>query len=171
VTGDGKEVYRRWRTCGMSLRCHDPGRRPLNRHLIEGGNQAGRVPGAVPVPWRRGGVLGRREGSVRLRRGRRRWRRRGWRAPLLLLRRPLLDGPRVIADPRTGRLRSLTSAWSALVGAMLLVTPAASVVAVAATPSFALAPLSLATTPTVGWRGSGPAGWRSARGGGGGDEC
>jgi hypothetical protein len=128
---------------GCRSAVHDPGGRPLNRHLIEGGDQASRVSGAIPIPWQRSGVLGRREGSVRLWRGRRRWRRHGWRAPLLLLRRPLLDGPRVIADPRTGRLRSLTSAWSALVGAMLLVALATSVVAVAATPSFALAPFSL----------------------------
>jgi len=156
---------------GCRSAVHDPGGRPLYRHLIEGGDQAVRVPGSVPVSWWCGGVLGWREDSVRLRLRRGRLHAPlllldGWRAPLLLL-----DGPGVIADPRTGRLRSVTSAWSALLGAMLLVAAAASVVAVAATPSSAFAPLALATAPTVGCRGSGPAGWRGARRGGGSDEC
>ena len=70
---------------GCRSAVHDPRGRPLNRHLIEGGNQAGLIPDA----WRpvrrgtgRGGELGGREGSVRL------WRRHGWCTPLLL-RRPL----------------------------------------------------------------------------------
>ena len=35
---------------GCRSAVHDPGGRPLNHHLIEGGNQAGRVLGVVPYP-------------------------------------------------------------------------------------------------------------------------
>ena len=74
---------------------HDPGVGPLDRHLVEGGDQACLIPPAWS-PIRRGtgraGELRRREGGVRL------WGDHGRRTTLLWLGGPL-GGPRVEADP------------------------------------------------------------------------
>ena len=83
------------------------------------------------------------------------------RTPLLLLLRWPLDGPRVVANPRVGRLRSLTPAEAAALPAeaatVLLAAPATA--AVAAMPTLALATLGLAIAPTIGGcRGGGPVG-------------
>ena len=144
------------------MRCrsavHDPGCRPtLNCHLVESGDQAGRIlAGWRPVSRRTAGSgeLRLREGGVCL------WRRHRLRTPLLLLLRWPLDGPRVVANPRAGRLRSLTPAGAAALPAeaatVLLAAPATATAtaAVAATPT-----LALATAPTIGGcRGGGPAG-------------
>jgi len=151
---------------GCRSAIHYPGRRLLNRQLVEGSNQAGRIPAACRST--RGGELCWRKGGVCLL-----WRRWGWR-PLLLLRGPLagrgspVTGPRVVTGPRTSRRGSLASA------ALLLVAPTAAVAAPAATiatatPLALALALALATAPTVGGRGGGAAGWRRA-GGSGDDE-
>jgi hypothetical protein len=129
---------------GCRSAVHDPRCRPtLNRHLVESGDQAGLIPAA----WRRvhqgtagSGELGRREGGVCL------WRGRKGRTPLLLLLGWPLNGPRVVANPRTSRLRSLTSAETA---ALLLVAPST---AIATAPTLALVSFAFATAPTIGGR-------------------
>ena len=143
---------------------HNPRCRPtLNRHLVESGDQAGRIPAGWRFVRRRAAISGelrRREGGVSL------WRRHRWCTPLLLLLRWPLDGPGVIANPRTIRLRSLTPAGAS---ALLLVGPAAAVAAATATAAVTTTPtLAHATIPTIGrCRGGGLAGRCSAGGGGG----
>ena len=164
------------------MRCrsavHDPGCRPaLDRHLVEGGNQACRVP-AARRPVRRGtagsGELRRREGGVCL------WRRRRWRTPLLLLLGRPRSSPRVVANPGAGRLTPAKTAALLLVAAtaaiatLLLVAPTAATAtaAVTTTAALALATLALATAPTIGGRRRVRlTGWRRAGGGGGGGQC
>ena len=145
---------------GCRSAVHDPRCRPtLNRHLVESGDQAGRIPaGWRPVRRRAvgSGELRRREGGVCL------WRRHRWCTPL----RWPLDGPGVIANPRTGQLRSMMPVGAS---ALLLVAPVAAVVAATATAAAVTTTptLALATAPTIGRCRGGPAGRCSAGGGGG----
>jgi hypothetical protein len=153
---------------------HDAWRRLPYGQLIEGSNQAGRI----PATWRSrtptaGGsaccrVLCRCEGSVGLL-----LLRLGdpllqlqLRSPLLLLR----LGPRVVADPRTGLRGALMSAALLLVAPTTIAAASATTITAAASLALALA-LAFAAAPAAGGRGGGAARGGRTRGGSGGDEC
>ena len=64
----GQEYTIRGRHVGSGTGVEDPGGRPLEGHLVQGGNEAGLIPAAMLLRrWRRGvGELGGGERRVRL---------------------------------------------------------------------------------------------------------